>query len=234
MAKSIYQSVTETLLAQLDYVTPEQWICPWHHPQAGLPTNGKTGSRYRGINILSLWSASQRLGFADKRWATYRQWQALGAQVRRGEKGTLVVFYKEIGKHQNGAEGAEEGESSERRYVLRSSVVFNRAQVDGLPPGGEPQFESRWTADKFDDFIDKTGAVVRFGGTQAFYSLQTDHIQLPLREHFKSAEGYRQVPFCQSGRNTADTRRAPAGHRPKGSGAPVEGSHGRAVGGSCG
>ncbi|AZO16041.1 DUF1738 domain-containing protein [Mesorhizobium sp. M2A.F.Ca.ET.037.01.1.1] len=190
MVSGIYRQVTDALIEQLQQTHSGAWVCPWHRTGGGLPVNGKTGQRYRGINILNLWCAAERSGFADNRWASYRQWQSKGAQVRRGEKGTLVVFYKEIDKQQNGAEGADEGESSERRYVLRTSVLFNRDQVDGLPPDGEPQLESDWTADKFDRFLDKTGAVVRFGGTQAFYSLQTDHIQLPMREHFKSPEGY--------------------------------------------
>ncbi|RWD98347.1 zincin-like metallopeptidase domain-containing protein [Mesorhizobium sp.] len=190
MVSGIYRQVTDALIAQLKQTHSGAWVCPWHRTRGGLPTNSKTGQRYRGINILNLWCAAERAGYADDRWASYRQWRAKGAQVRRGEKGTLVVFYKEIDKHQSGTDGVDESGSPDRRYVLRSSVVFNRDQVDGLPQESEPQIEKQGTADQFDRFIDKTGAVVRFGGTQAFYNLQTDHIQLPIREHFKSADGY--------------------------------------------
>lgn len=190
MVSGIYRQVTDALIAQLQQTHSDAWVCPWHRAGGGLPMNIKTGQRYRGINILNLWCAAERAGFADNRWASYRQWQAKGAQVRRGEKGTLVIFYKEIDKHQSGAEGVDESGSPDRRYVLRSSVVFNRDQVDGLPQESEPQIEHHWDADQFDRFINRTGAVVRFGGTQAFYCMQTDHIQLPMREHFKCAEGY--------------------------------------------
>ena len=95
MSASIYSRVTEALLEQLSNADPASWTCPWHKLAHGLPVNIKTGKRYRGINILMLASAGQMLGFGDNRWGSYRQWHSIGAQVRRGEKGTLIVFYKE-------------------------------------------------------------------------------------------------------------------------------------------
>jgi antirestriction protein ArdC len=92
---SVYQRVTDTLLEHLSNTSADAWVCPWHDIGRGLPTNLSSGRNYRGINILTLWSAAQRAGFGDNRWASYRQWSALGAQVRRGEKGSLVIFYQE-------------------------------------------------------------------------------------------------------------------------------------------
>ena len=96
MVGGLYRQVTDAVLAQLENTRAGDWICPWHRSGGGLPTNGTTGHRYRGINILNLWCAAANFGFVDNRWATYRQWQAQGAQVRKGEKGSLVLFYKEI------------------------------------------------------------------------------------------------------------------------------------------
>lgn len=189
MPRSTYKHVTDELLAQLDQTNPDTWVCPWHQAGAGLPTNGKTTQRYRGINILSLWAAARRQAFHDNRWASYRQWQSLGAQVRRGEKGSLVFFYKET---TNPADrlGESEDSATQRRYVMRTSVVFNADQVDGISKNHERTAEENWTTDDFDDFVTKTGAVVRFGGDQALYSPIYDEIHLPQRDHFKTSDGF--------------------------------------------
>ncbi|WP_245267119.1 zincin-like metallopeptidase domain-containing protein [Mesorhizobium sp. LSJC268A00] len=110
--------------------------------------------------------------------------------MRRGEKGSLVFFYKETNGHKDGA-AAENGDATaDRRYIMRASVVFNADQVDGVSRGLEPTTGETWTTENFDDFVAMTGAVVRFGGSQAFYSPTLDEIHLPQREHFKTAEGF--------------------------------------------
>ena len=71
-------------------------IMPWHHDGSAIsrPVDAGTGKAYRGSNILSLWIAAQAAGYSSGRWASYRQWQALGAQVRKGEQATTIVFWK--------------------------------------------------------------------------------------------------------------------------------------------
>ncbi|MDG4889698.1 zincin-like metallopeptidase domain-containing protein [Mesorhizobium sp. WSM4887] len=189
MTKSIYQRVTETLLAQIDGANPREWACPWHRT-GGLPKNGKTGANYRGINILGLWCAAQRLGFGDTRWATYRQWQGLGAQVRRGEKGSFVHFYRDMGSSDESVEGHDRSAQGHRRYVMRTSVVFNADQVDGVfnEPAAIPARTS--STDTFDEFMTATGAAVRFGGNEAFYCPVRDEIHVPPLNYFNTPEGY--------------------------------------------
>ena len=133
MTTSIYSHVTDAILAQIDTADPTSWICPWHRSAgSGLPTNALTQRTYRGINVLSLWCGARLNGFATDQWATYRQWTDLGAQVRRGETGTLVVFYKDIPAPSatratsSGEAGCDDG----RRFVAKASTVFNAAQVD--------------------------------------------------------------------------------------------------------
>ncbi|MGX9144697.1 ArdC family protein [Mesorhizobium sp. 128a] len=188
MVGGLYRQVTDAVLAQIAHTNGGDWICPWHGSKGGLPINGTTGHRYRGINILNLWCAAATLGFADHRWATYRQWQAQGAQVRKGEKGSLVLFYKEI--EPAGVVSVDQDRAAERRYVLRSSVVFNSDQVDGVKHEAEPTLASRWITEDFDEFVGKTRAAIRFGGTQAFYSPSSDEICLPEKSRFKDPEGY--------------------------------------------
>lgn len=92
-----------------------------------MPSNARTGRRYRGLNVLALWSAAQAHGYVDARWATYQQWAALGAQVRKAERGTLMMFYKDL-PHcvSSEADGAP--------FVACAAYVFNAAQVDAAPP----------------------------------------------------------------------------------------------------
>ncbi len=91
----IHQNMTNSIIAALETAKPCDWRCPWNRSAGGLPTNGITHKPYRGINILSLWFAAQASGYADSRWATYKQWAEAGAQVRKGEQSSLIVFYKD-------------------------------------------------------------------------------------------------------------------------------------------
>lgn len=178
----LHARITDTILRQIE-AEPGTWSCPWHRVEGGLPRNALTGRAYRGINILSLWSGALSAGFVDPRWATYRQWAELRAQVRRGEQGTPVVFYKDL------PPGAQNEDGSDRRFVTRVSVVFNAAQVIGAPdlPEAGPQALSDTAA--FDRFVGATGAIVR-EGDMACYIPSLDEIRIPARNAFRSGQGY--------------------------------------------
>jgi len=151
----------------------------------GIPRNVKTGRSYRGGNIISLWCTAEAMGFGDPRWGTYRQWQSLGAQVKRGERGAFVIYFQEAGN----SEQASDGASLSRRLVTRVSVVFNIAQVENFT-ASDTQPAPIEEAPDFDDFLARTGAEIRVGGDRAFYSTTTDQIQIPPRGQFKSHAGY--------------------------------------------
>ncbi len=101
---------------------------PWHGggPAVGKPTNALTGATYRGINVVALWAEACVRGYGSGHWATYRQWATVGAQVRRGEQASAVVFYKKLETNE-----PEEGEEVNGRLVAKASPVFNAEQVDG-------------------------------------------------------------------------------------------------------
>jgi antirestriction protein ArdC len=182
MALDIHQAVTDRIIATLEAGEAGQWQCPWHRTGGGLPRNALTGKSYRGINTLSLWVGAQAAGYSDDRWATYKQWGELGAQVRKGERSTLVVFFKEY--------EAEDGDDR-RRFVARASYAFNSAQVEGAPAAGEPMPASEWNLPEvFDGFVSRTGARITHGGDAAFYQPSEDRIVMPPRERFVTAQGY--------------------------------------------
>ncbi len=181
----LHARLAATILAQLETADPASWSPPWHGADP-MPRNARTGRRYRGINILALWCAAQANSYADARWATYRQWAVLGAQVRKAQRGTLVLFYKELPC------GTDTGTTDGAPFVARAAYVFNAAQVDAAPPlAGAPA--SSVTSDPlpaFDAFVAATGATIQHGGNHACYVPATDTIHLPPRTDFRTPTGY--------------------------------------------
>ncbi len=107
---------------------------PWHTSGrfAFSPINVTSKKPYRGINTVCLWAASQAKGYERGEWATYAQGQERGAQVRKGERSTTVVFWKfanSAGESQD--DGSETAASGSRLLFTRGYSVFNAAQVDG-------------------------------------------------------------------------------------------------------
>ena len=178
----VYGRITGAIIRQIETADPGTWVCPWHRTRGGLPRNALTGRTYRGVNTLSLWCGGRSAGYADDRWATYRQWSELGAQVRKGEQGAPVVFFKDLSAR---SEGGEEGD---RRFVARASSVFNAEQVLDAPLPEAPLVPLDPTP-TFDRFVKGTGAVMRIGET-ACYIPSFDEIRMPARERFKSTEGF--------------------------------------------
>jgi antirestriction protein ArdC len=175
--RDIHAEVTAKLIAAIEKGVGEPQM-PWRRSSAPLfmPVNALTKKPYNGINIVSLWVAAELAGYTAPIWGTYRQYQELGAQVRKGEKASLVVFYKEFDVD---PEPDNEDDNGKRR-VARASFVFNADQVDGfeLPPPPERLGPIERMA-SVDRFFAATGARVEHGGEQAYYSPVTDHIQMP-------------------------------------------------------
>lgn len=180
--RDIHAEITSKLIAAIE-ADPGRPSMPWRRSSAPLfmPENALTKKLYNGINIVSLWVSAEAQGYAAPVWATYRQWSELGAQVRKGEKSSLVIFYKEYETEPDTDNADDDG----KRRVARASYVFNAAQVDGftLPDATQPlgPIERIETADRF---IRSTGAHIEHGGERAFYRPSTDHIQMPDEDRF--------------------------------------------------
>ena len=131
MKTDVYQTVTDKIIASLEQgVRP--WSKPWSAADTGagfvLPLRGN-GVPYRGINILMLWGASFDNNYRLPVWLTYKQTQEKGGQVRKGEKGSTVVFASSMTRTETG-DGGEENERS--IPFLKGYTVFNVAQIDGI------------------------------------------------------------------------------------------------------
>src|SRR4051794_20233739 len=94
---SVHCRITEQIVAAIEAGAPK-FEMPWHRSGSdwGRPVNAVSRRPYRGANVVALWVAAEAKGYRSGLWATYRQWAALGAQVRRGEAGSLIVFFKEV------------------------------------------------------------------------------------------------------------------------------------------
>lgn len=192
-----YQEVTDRIIAALEAGTPP-WRKPWDPDKAGgpaTPRNAATRQRYRGINVLTLGMSALAFSSGDPRWATYKQAEDHGWQVRRGERGTTGFFFKRLELRDDKGDGSspEGDEESVRRIpLLRAFTLFHASQIEGIPDYIPPTVaEAPWRAPEAAEIIlANSRAVVRIGGERAFYSPATDHIQIPPQSAFATAEGF--------------------------------------------
>jgi len=176
---SNYQKITDQIVRQMETVGAG-WMNPMQGGRAGMPRNAVTGRRYAGINVMLL-------GLTGQSWATYKQWQSIGAQVRKGEEGTAVMFFKPLQ-----VKDKETGEDT-TIPMMRTFTVFNAGQVDGYEVEGIELTEAERIAGA-DQWVSKTGADIRhnnIGG--AFYKPIADWIQVPHLESFTASKHSTQV-----------------------------------------
>lgn len=175
--RDIHAEITTKLIAAIE-ADPGRPTMPWRRSNKPLfmPENALTKKLYNGINIVSLWISAEVAGYDAPVWATYRQWSEIGAQVRKGEKSSLVVFYKEYETEPDADRTDDDG----KRRVARASYVFNAAQVDGytLPDAPQP-LGAIDRIEAADRFFSATGALIQHGGDRAFYRPSTDTIHMP-------------------------------------------------------
>jgi len=190
----VYARVTAALVEAIEQGAGD-WIMPWARPGVSVyrPLNAVKGNHYHGINTLMLWATAHNAGYESGEWATFKQWQEAGAQVRKGEKGTLVVFYSEL-------EREDEDGAKRKIFYAKPSYAFNAAQVDGYEAKGlqrGPGFDPYATAE---NVMQKSGADIREGGTVAAFSPEGDYVMLPDRDRFlgdadKAREAFYGVAF---------------------------------------
>ena len=191
-----YKEVTDKIIEALEQgVMP--WRRPWDPDLAGvdaLPRNATTRRRYHGINVLMLALSPFAWSTGDNRWCSYKQADERGWQVRKGERGTTVFFFKKLAVKENGGAGDVGGGNGEDRFIpmLRAYTVFHASQIDGIPAMAQPTPpEVSWRRpEAVETIVRNSGVVVRVGGGQAFYSPGSDHIQMPPHQTFASPEGY--------------------------------------------
>ena len=185
----VHQEITDRIVDAIE--TAGDFQLPWIRRKGGCfarPVNVASRNPYNGVNIVSLWVSALKHEYPSNVWGTYRQWQQADYQVRKGEKASLVVFYKTVGVEVQNEETGQ-AEAGERMFA-RASWVFNAAQVDGYPIDETevPETGSFDPIDKAEAFVQATGAAVEEGGDVACYIPSLDLIQVPERRRFTGTE----------------------------------------------
>jgi antirestriction protein ArdC len=192
--RDVYSKITNRIVADL-----ERGVRPWMRPWSAEHAAGRitrplrhNGIPYKGINVVMLWSAATTKGYACPLWLTFKQALELGGNVRKGERGELVVYANRITR----TETRDDGEETEREIsFLKGYTVFNGEQCDGLPAhytakAEPPALTAMQRLEAADRFFAATGIDIRHGGTRAFYAEGPDYVQMPPFETFRDPESY--------------------------------------------
>jgi len=188
MSNTVYQDVTNSIIEQLEKGAIP-WVKPWR-ADSSADKNLLSQKPYQGINRLILGLSGMVNKYDVPVWASYKQWESIGGNVRKGEKGTRIVFFSKVDK-ENKQTGDKESYS-----VLKAYWVFNASQIDGIdivPAAVEPKPFS--PIDGAESRIIKTGAALSHGGDAAFYAPSVDRIQLPNKGTFNSEANYYATAF---------------------------------------
>jgi len=201
----LYAEITNKVIAML-----EAGVVPWRSPilgqsAIGSPKNLLSGKPYRGINVFLLAYHAFAKGYESSYWVTFQQASDSGGKVKRGERSSMVIFWKPLE-----AVDRQTGEVKET-FVLRYYNVFNASQCEGLPVPDAPQF----TPTDFDS-VDAAEAIIqgyrdgpefKLGGTRAFYTPSIDTVTLPKPERFSSAAECYSTTFHEIGHSTGHSKR---------------------------
>lgn len=205
--RDVYQMVTDRILELLD-----QGVAPWRHPikrragEDGFPKSFATGRAYRGINVFLLAATTWFKGYGTNYWLTFNQANKHGGKVRKGEKATLVVFWK-----QHAMKDRETGEDIEVP-VLRHYNVFNADQVEGIEAPDTMKLED---AEPFEPIKAAENIVANYAnsptvahvGSSACYLPSLDTVRIASPERFESGEAYYATLFHELSHSTGHSSR---------------------------
>jgi antirestriction protein ArdC len=212
MKTDIYAEITNAVITCMDK-GDGTYVCPWHTGIANQsPRNCVTQRHYRGINVLSLWVAAMKAGYDHALWATYKQWQSAGGQVREGAKGSVIVFYKPfeiVGRED------QHGDAKKVIPLVRYRTVFNIAQVDGVErPVAQPKRQLFDRSPAIDALVDRLAVPVEHSDDgRAYYEPSRDRILMPHEQSFigtptsTAYESYYSVLFHELGHATGAEHR---------------------------
>lgn len=175
---NLYQQVTQQIL-ELMQTHGSDWTKPWS--SAGAPTNALTQANYQGLNVILLGVAASHHCWTNY-WATYKQWQELGAQVQKGERASHGMVYKPWTRE-------DDAGNEKKGLMARSFAVFNAAQVKGWEPPATTEGPAVELQDTLQDLLVRTKTKVAWGVGAAWYSPSRDLVGMPRPEEFSDATG---------------------------------------------
>ena len=213
-AREFAEKAAEKMIQQLKKgVAP--WQKGWLKPEGSHlpPFNPVTKTRYRGLNSIVLACQAIDRGFVDPRWTTYRGAKKIDCQVRKGERGVLIEYWKFPTQQQQDVirAQAEAGEEHDKpRIIHRVYTVFNAEQIEGIPLlDNVTKRDKNWqSVQRADALLKASGARIEHrGGNRAFYRRAQDLIVLPNQEQFRSRESYYSTALHELGHWTGHESR---------------------------
>lgn len=192
--RDICQEITDRIVDLL-----EQGVVPWSPEQDTtgvpvIPSNASSGNVFHGVNVINLWVEQHRRGFSSPLWMSFKQAKEAGGSVRKGEKGSRVIFYKTLEKETDQTD--DNGEAvTETVPMLKSSTLFNLDQienVDHLRDVERPRYDFT-PVEIGEHLIDASGVPLSHGGVTPFYRPSDDSITMPERDRFPVSEDYYAV-----------------------------------------
>jgi antirestriction protein ArdC len=197
---SLYDDITNKIIGELE-AGRVPWVQPWGTAAAkaslAMPKSAATGRQYSGINVLILWGAATEHGFTGQSWLTFRQALSLGGHVRKGERGTSVVYADRFVSADEKRRANETGDEAQAVPFLKRFTVFNTDQCDDLPlqvATMAPPPPPGLIEPKVEYLIKATGIDFRIGGNRAFYVPAEDYVQVPPPQaYFEPVNWHRTV-----------------------------------------
>ncbi len=182
---NLYDEITSKIIAELE-AGRLPWVQPWGSSGVSaplaMPKNAATGRQYSGVNILILWGAVIARGFSCQSWLTFRQALGLGGNVRKGERGTTVVYADRFVPDDEKQRARETGDDAKAIPFLKRFTVFSTDQCENLPEDlvtAPPPLPEGLILPEVEALIRASGADLRLGGDKAFYAPALDYVQVP-------------------------------------------------------
>jgi antirestriction protein ArdC len=209
--QSLYAEVTSRVIAELE-AGRLPWVQPWDSAgcDCTMPHNAATGRRYSGINVLILWAAVIQGRYSSQRWLTYRQAQAAGGNVRRGERGTVVCYADRFTPKDEAARAQDEDRDARQIAFLKRFTVFNVDQCEGLPEtlASAPDLPAETDIiPSVQALIRTSGADFRIGGGEAYYSPGADFVAVPPPAAFAERINWYRTALHELGHWTGHSSR---------------------------
>ncbi|TPL35571.1 zincin-like metallopeptidase domain-containing protein [Mesorhizobium sp. B2-4-8] len=210
---SLYGEITDKIIADLE-AGRFPWVQPWGSAATqaplAMPRNAATGRQYSGINVLILWGTVVEHGFAFQSWLTFRQALSLGGNVRKGERGTTVVYADRFVPDDEKQRARETGEDAQAVPFLKRFTVFNAAQCENLPDeiaSIAPVPTPALIEPRVESLIRATGIDFRIGGNRAFYMPSFDFVQVPPPQAYFEPINWHRTALHELGHATGHPSR---------------------------
>lgn len=210
---NLYSEITDKIIAELE-AGRVPWVQPWGTAAAkaplAMPKNASTSRPYSGINVLLLWGTVIERGFSGQSWLTFRQALSLGGNVRKGERGTTVVYADRFVPEDEKRRARETGEDAQAIPFLKRFTVFNTDQCENLPEdvaAAAPPVPEGLIEPTVEALIKATGIDFRIGGNRAFYVPAHDYVQVPPPQAYFEPIDWHRTALHELGHASGHTSR---------------------------